>query len=608
MNNLDRRRARTVVLLTSILLTAVPARSQFWRTYGPAPTTPGMTGNDVARATDGSFVVAYWEGLFKTDAMGALLWSNRYDTPGTLELDRVAVAADGTIGAVGYLSAGPLTFIRVAPDGTLLTARKFGRGSQASGDIVATADGGFVIAASGDLIKVDAAGDIEWALSLGRRYQSLVAFPDGRIAASDIGWDSLGRLGVEVTIFDAAGNPSWRMTHFVDGVPAGNTCRMALLSDGDLAIVAQSYDAIGQQRIRMERVRPDVGVIWAKLLSCPMSGQPRGAAVLADDTIVFGVIGAWPDSVPLGGDQGEGLIGLAPDGAIRWQRVLAGVYWIGSLVDGPARGGVVVTGSFQDSRSPGQAFLGQLDADGWVTSPCAAVYDVSGRVTALPTCSDIIPVGAPTLLSYPQTDLPITTVPRGIEVTCAAWACPALSCIGISLDPESAPGAAVLRLAHQGGSGAVQVAWDIDGDTVDDLTGNPAVANLPAGLHSVTARATDSCAAPAAQVATLTADVDVQLVAPTDPCFPQLLRCGLLTSRSFAGYRGLLTAGGHPVLDPTRDLLVDDLSGLTEVEVALDATFVGDGTPGVIVFYEATTGSGLLRVDRRGSSVVLSGW
>ncbi len=602
---------RRIAVQLVVVAMAMPARAQFWRTYGYSPMTLGsvFAGRDVARVPDGTYVMVESEGVFKADATGALLWSFEYDGIGAFHFEHVAVASDGTIGAVGELGSfrSPLTFVRVAPDGTPLTSRRFWFGPPT--DLAATPDGGFVVATASELIKIDAAGDIAWAWTSDLHVASIVVLPDGRIATCGAGPNSAGRWGIDVTLVDATGTPSWRIVHAVDEATAGTTCKMALLSDGDLAVVAQANNAGVAYAIWMARVRPDAGVIWSKLLTCPYGALPEGAATLTDDSIVFAVAGGWVDPTTWDGDLGDGVIRVAPDGAILWQRVLAGISWIGDLVAGRPSAGVVVAGGFKDSTSPGvQGFLGQLDVDGWATSPCAAAYEVSGAVTSLPTCSEIVPFGGITPISPSQSDWSITSSPRGIEVTCATWACTALSCIGISLDPGSVPGAATLRLSHEGGAGAVQVAWDIDGDTVDDLIGNPAIANLSAGLHSVTARATDTCAAPAPRVATWTADVDVPLVAPTDPCAPKILRCGLLSARSFAGYRGLLTAGGHPVLDPTRDLLPDDLSGLTEVPVPMDATPVGDGNAGVIIFYEATSPSAALSVGRRGSDVVLSGW
>jgi hypothetical protein len=120
---------------------------------------------------------------------------------------------------------------------------------------------------------------------------------------------------------------------------------------------------------------------------------------------------------------------------------------------------------------------------------------------------------------------------------------------------------------------------------------------------------------------------------PTDTCAPppllDLLRNGSLNRRTFSLHDRVF--GARPpfgparpqdcdpshaaALDPVRDLYWPDVAGLTKVVVVGDARSLGDGVPGVLVFYEVT-GSCTLRVregdptvaGERRTDVVVLGW
>ncbi len=155
---------------------------------------------------------------------------------------------------------------------------------------------------------------------------------------------------------------------------------------------------------------------------------------------------------------------------------------------------------------------------------------------------------------------------------------------------------------------------DADGDGACDdgdgsgVAGDAPCAGAPAGCD-------DNCPS-AANAGQADADGDGEGDAcdpcpsdPADTCDDvNLLRNGDPTTLSFAPYRGILTAGRDPRLDPARDLEVAAIESMPSVTVAGDGAPVGVGNPGVIVFYEVTNGVGPLRVARDGSNVVLSGW
>lgn len=87
-----------------------------------------------------------------------------------------------------------------------------------------------------------------------------------------------------------------------------------------------------------------------------------------------------------------------------------------------------------------------------------------------------------------------------------------------------------------------------------------------------------------------------------------LLRNASLTGRSFTQMRAVLTPGADPVLDPSRDAFRADIGALPSILAPSDALPVGEGTSGVLTFYELTGSSGILHAARQGADVLLSGW
>ena len=87
-----------------------------------------------------------------------------------------------------------------------------------------------------------------------------------------------------------------------------------------------------------------------------------------------------------------------------------------------------------------------------------------------------------------------------------------------------------------------------------------------------------------------------------------LLRNASSASRAFSGHRAILSAGRDPVLDPVRDLRLADIRRFPEIRVAGDALPVGDGNPGVLIFYEVTNAAGPIIARKDVDDVFLSGW
>ena len=153
---------------------------------------PG-TGRAVETTPSGGFVVTGEIGndvfLLETDGTGALLWQQRYGTPGN-EAARSVVATGGgylVMGATDGVGNGAsdLLLIRTDATGSLLWAKSIGGAGSDTIDgnpdgpyrMVATSDGGFAIATAttsfgqGEMdifvVKLDPNGDVTWATTVG---------------------------------------------------------------------------------------------------------------------------------------------------------------------------------------------------------------------------------------------------------------------------------------------------------------------------------------------------------------------------------------------------------------------------------------------------------
>ena len=143
--------------------------------------------------------------------------------------------------------------------------------------------------------------------------------------------------------------------------------------------------------------------------------------------------------------------------------------------------------------------VARTDDMGRIDSPCmdSQPLVVDHASITLPDRVDHATPVAPEEELGPLPDAGLATGPVVLDRTCLALPCEPLACLSIDVTPAMpcAGEDVLLSLQFTGGEGAVSVEWDLDGDTVGDVIGNPASVTLDAGSHDVTALATDSCAA-----------------------------------------------------------------------------------------------------------------
>ena len=115
--------------------------------------------------------------------------------------------------------------------------------------------------------------------------------------------------------------------------------------------------------------------------------------------------------------------------------------------------------------------------------------------------------GRYTLAITDSSGCPAVSLPVDVDADACGTPCPGLSCGGITItpDPSCVGNVQTLQLATTGGQGVVDVRWDVDGDTVADVIGNPVDVILPMGSILVAATATDQCTSPGPQTCSISA-------------------------------------------------------------------------------------------------------
>ncbi len=184
-----------------------------------------------------------------------------------------------------------------------------------------------------------------------------------------------------------------------------------------------------------------------------------------------------------------------------------------------------------------------------------------------------------------------TSAPITVDATDCTAGCTPLACDRVDARPSPAcEGQQVTMTAIvSGGEGAITVAWDTDGDTVPDATGNPLRRVMPPGTTTVTAFVTDSCTLPAPQACQVSGAVIVN-VTPSPVATPD----GPTTFCAARGESVTLDAGtiwstwqwtldGADIPGERSQQLVVSTSGSYTVRVTDPAGCAGESLPVVIV-------------------------
>jgi hypothetical protein len=196
----------------------------------------------------------FW--VVKTDSNGNMVWNQTYGGKDTEIAYSMVEAPDG-----GYVVAGSSRLVKIDSQGKTEWDQKYFVGVARS--LVKTSDGGYAIAGENWLIKTDAYGNMEWNQTYGGT--SLVGTSDG-------GYAFVTGIGLIKT--DAQGIVEWNVRYETNRHPAEEWVRLNSLietSDGGYAIAGDIFDwFIGDGLIWVIKT-DDYGIIpefpsWAPLL------------------------------------------------------------------------------------------------------------------------------------------------------------------------------------------------------------------------------------------------------------------------------------------------------------------------------------------------------
>jgi len=506
------------------------------RVYG----NTALSGTEgVALAPDGSAVFSgrsvidiftiHHAHVVKLDATGTVAWSRNFATPlpatGRHFLVDDAFTGDGGVIASGSTSVNdgsPLSawVVKLDADGLLQWHQIYGAGGEDAKSVVQTSDGGYAVAgwttSTGTgmtdvwIMKLDAAGAIEWQWVMGGPDQeeatSLVQLGDGGYALS--GWTNS---------FTASGHAGWVLRLDASGALLWNRVTgdaewsdlqdVRETSDGQLLLTGRIGEpGFPSNDLWLIKMRADDGtVLWQRAYEGDQGDWGSVATLLGDGGFLVGGTWAW-------GFPGEDLWLLRLDEA-------GGIPGCGLIRDTS----VVVHGP-RIFANPGVATAGAPDS----VMGAITVGDADTRST--------------------------------VAVQCEGVSCAALRCDAVTVDPDPAVCRGVLQVftaQTTGGEVPLSFAWDLDGDTLPDDTGNPLAGVFPAGDWTMTALVTDSCTSPAPQTCSVSVPVTVHasptpVVVPSGPtsfCAARGESVTLDAGAGFSAYQWTLDGADIPGAD-----------------------------------------------------------
>lgn len=301
--------ARTAHLLALAALAAAATRAradvrQAWEACYDAPAHGSEYPSEVAVDVQGCvYVIATSPGAdsgddfvtLKYDALGRLLWQQRYNGPGNSFDWPFGLALDGGGNAlvVGYSAgvgtAGDLAVLKYDPDGALLWERRYDEANQS--------DIGYDVA-------VDSAG-------------AIVA----------VGWSSDGSShGFKTLKYSPAGELLWERRYDGPGEPGYNAdvaLDVELDGGGNIYVLGRSESSPSDSDLAVVSYTPEGGLRWVRRFDGTAHGLdgPDGKSLTVSDDGAVGVSGYVADA---GGNWDVLTLRYDANGTLRWAATFAG--------------------------------------------------------------------------------------------------------------------------------------------------------------------------------------------------------------------------------------------------------------------------------------------
>jgi len=211
---------------------------QWTQTYGNG------TFFSIIQTADGGYALAGTGdsiNFIKTDSEGNIEWSKNYanlDVP--FHVKSVIQTGDGGYALAGWTS--PIYnspkwdwIIKTNSQGNILWDKIYGiqRSQSSAREILQDADGGYILAANGNLYKLDSQGNIQWTTN------AVVA--NSLIKTGDGGYLVAAGNGGSLIKFDGLGNREWSNTYRFEGARWSFFHSVSQTSDGGYVVSGVTY-------------------------------------------------------------------------------------------------------------------------------------------------------------------------------------------------------------------------------------------------------------------------------------------------------------------------------------------------------------------------------
>jgi gliding motility-associated-like protein len=346
----------------------------------------------------------------KLNGNGAVQWSRVLGGSSEDRAIDLQEASDGSIMVVGntYSNDGDLTsnhgqsdiwIVRLSAQGNTIWQRSYGgSGNEVLGQVLETADGGFLVHSStesgdGDVVgfhagngfdnwlfKINAAGDMQWSRALGGSGHDgggqILQTADGGIL---VNFSFTGSSDGDVTNhhgegdcllvkLNSTGSVQW--SRAIGGSLAESSSDVVEVSNGDIMLIGTTASSDGDislmhgaSDVLLARLNSSGALLWARTYGGSMDDYGLSIVRAPDGGFVLGCISASSDGDMEGqhGDLDAWVLKVDGDGAVMWQRSVGGSLSEYTSMTEDADGGYLVWGASTSADGDVQGGHGGVD-------------------------------------------------------------------------------------------------------------------------------------------------------------------------------------------------------------------------------------------------------
>lgn len=277
-------------------------------------------GQDVLPTADGGYLIAGYTTnstlndadvlVIKSDATGNEMWRKTYGGAKPDFPYHMLATTDGNYFLVGYSQSFgggdyDILLIKIDPAGTALWTKTYGGwGNDIGRDVIATADGNYVIVGSSNspgladqnanLIKIDPAGTIIWSKLVGGTAND---YGNSVRQTSDGGYIMIGQTfssgagngDAYLVKLNANGDTTWTKTF--GGAQSDEGYYISIATDGGYAFIIRDSSNAGQDiDIRFIKTDASGNVVWNKVYGGNKKDTPKMVQTTSDGGYIIGAI------------------------------------------------------------------------------------------------------------------------------------------------------------------------------------------------------------------------------------------------------------------------------------------------------------------------------